>query len=123
MKKTVKIISTILLTIMMVASIASVVLAAPDVNGVINGVENAQAGDTTKLTEIGGKIVNIIQVAGIIIAIVVILVIGIKYMTGSVEQKAEYKKTMIPYIVGALLLFAGTTIVKIVYNTINGNVQ
>lgn len=123
MKKTMKIISTILLTMMVITSIASVALAAADVPSVIDGVANAQTGDTSKLTEIGGKIVNIIQVAGIIIAIVVILVIGIKYMTGSVEQKAEYKKTMIPYIVGALLLFAGTTIVKIVYNTINGNVK
>ncbi len=37
-------------------------------------------------------------------------------MIGSAEEKAEYKKTMIPYIIGAILIFASTTIVNIVYN-------
>ena len=50
-----------------------------------------------------------------VISVVMIAVLGIKYMMGSAEEKAEYKKTMIPYIVGALLVFAGTSLVKVVY--------
>ena len=57
---------------------------------------------------------------GVIVAVVIILIIGIKYMVGSAEEKAEYKKTMIPYIVGAVLIFAGATIVNAVYNIITG---
>ena len=38
---------------------------------------------------------------------------GIKYMLGSVEEKADYKKDMIPYLIGAVLLFAITVIVKV----------
>ena len=121
MKKTVRIISTILLTIMLVTSIAGVVFAAPDIDKTIGDIDGAKAGDTTKVTNIGGKIINIIQVVGIVVAIAVVLIIGIKYMTGSVEQKAEYKKVMIPYIIGALLLVAGTSIVKVIFNTINSN--
>lgn len=121
MKKTVRIISTILLTIMLVTSIAGVVFAAPDINKTIGDIDGAKAGDTTKVTTIGGKIINIIQVVGIVVAIAVVLIIGIKYMTGSVEQKAEYKKVMIPYIIGAVLLVAGTSIVKVIFNTINSN--
>ena len=121
MKKTVRIISTILLTIMLVASIAGVVFAAPDIDKTIGDIDGAKAGDTTKVTNIGGKIINIIQVVGIVVAIAVVLIIGIKYMTGSVEQKAEYKKVMIPYIIGAVLLVAGTSIVKVIFNTINSN--
>ena len=41
-------------------------------------------------------------------------------MMGSAEEKAEYKKTMIPYLVGALLIFAATTIVNVVYNMFSG---
>lgn len=122
MKKTVKAISTILLTLMLVVSVAGVVLAAPDYNGTFSNLENANGANTGNLTNIGGKIINVIQVVGIIVAIVVILILGIKYMTGSVEQKAEYKKTMIPYVIGAVLLVAGTSIVKAVYNTINNNI-
>lgn len=121
MKKTVRIISTILLTIMLVTSIAGVVFAAPDIDKTIGDIDGAKAGDTTKVTTIGGKTINIIQVVGIVVAIAVVLIIGIKYMTGSVEQKAEYKKVMIPYIIGAVLLVAGTSIVKVIFNTINSN--
>lgn len=121
MKKTVRIISTILLTIMLVTSIAGVVFAAPDIDKTIGDIDGAKAGDTTKVTTISGKIINIIQVVGIVVAIAVVLIIGIKYMTGSVEQKAEYKKVMIPYIIGAVLLVAGTSIVKVIFNTINSN--
>ena len=121
MKKTVRIISTILLTIMLVTSIAGVVFAAPDIDKTIGDIDGAKAGDTTKVTNIGGKIINIIPVVGIVVAIAVVLIIGIKYMTGSVEQKAEYKKVMIPYIIGAVLLVAGTSIVKVIFNTINSN--
>ena len=121
MKKTVRIISTILLTIMLVTSIAGVVFAAPDIDKTIGDIDGAKAGDTTKVTTIGGKIINIIQVVGIVVAIAVVLIIGIKYMTGSVEQKAEYKKVMLPYIIGAVLLVAGTSIVKVIFNTINSN--
>ena len=35
------------------------------------------------------------------------------------EEKAENKKTMIPYLVGAILIFASTTIVNVVYNIAN----
>lgn len=120
MKRTVKIIFTILLTIMLISSVAGIVFAA-DLNNIFTNVNNATANGTEGLTNIGGKIVNVIQIVGILVAIIVILVIGIKYMTGSVEQKAEYKKTMIPYVVGAVLLVAGTSIVKVIYNTINNN--
>ena len=120
MKKSVKIISTVLLAVMLVMSIASVVFAAVDIDGTISQVENGSTvSDTSNITTLGANIVNIIQVVGIVISIIVLLVIGIKYIIGSAEQKAEYKKTMIPYIVGALLIFAGTSIVKVVYQLAN----
>ena len=116
MKKTVKIISTILLVTMLLATIASTVYADP---GTTLDKINGQGGvDDTQLVTIGNKIVNIIQVVGIVVAVVILLVIGIKYMIGSASEKAEYKKTMIPYIVGAILIFAGTSIVKVIYSVL-----
>lgn len=119
MKKTVKIISTILLAMMLVTTIAGTVLAKTDIPGVITEVENADGGDNGKISKLGGNIVNILQVVGIVVAVIVILVIGIKYLIGSAEEKAEYKKTMIPYVIGALLVFAGTSIVKVVYSVVS----
>ena len=115
MKKSIKVISTLLLAIMLVASIAGTVLAV-DPNTVLNGLNGNGNVQTNDLTKVGNNIVTIIQVVGIVIAVIVLLVIGIKYMMGSASEKAEYKKTMIPYIVGAVLIFAGTSLVKVIYS-------
>lgn len=115
MKKSIKVISTLLLTIMLVASIAGTVLAV-DPNTVLNGLNGNGSVQTNDLTKVGNNIVTIIQVVGIVIAVIVLLVIGIKYMMGSASEKAEYKKTMIPYIVGAVLIFAGTSLVRVIYS-------
>lgn len=115
MKKSIKVISTLLLAIMLVASIAGTVLAV-DPNTVLNGLNGNGTVQTNDLTKVGNNIVTIIQVVGIVIAVIVLLVIGIKYMMGSASEKAEYKKTMIPYIVGAVLIFAGTSLVRVIYS-------
>ena len=76
---------------------------------------NADAAGTTQVTSFGQNIMGVVQVAGVVIAVIVLMVLGIKYMMGSAEEKAEYKKTMIPYLVGAILIFAASTIANVVY--------
>lgn len=115
MKKSIKVISTLLLAIMLVTSVAGTVLAV-DPNTVLNGLDGNGNVQTSDLTKVGNNIVTIIQVVGIVIAVIVLLIIGIKYMMGSASEKAEYKKTMIPYIVGAVLIFAGTSLVRVIYS-------
>lgn len=115
MKKSIKVISTLLLAIMLVTYIAGTVLAV-DPNTVLNGLNGNGNVQINDLTKVGNNIVTIIQVVGIVIAVIVLLVIGIKYMMGSASEKAEYKKTMIPYIVGAVLIFAGTSLVRVIYS-------
>lgn len=62
------------------------------------------------------SLIGYINVIGVVISVIVLIVIGIKYLLGSVEEKAEYKKTMMGYLIGALLLFSTTTIANILYN-------
>lgn len=119
MKKSIKVISTLLLAIMLVASIAGTVLAV-DPNTVLNGLNGNGNVQTNDLTKVGNNIVTIIQVVGIVIAVIVLLVIGIKYMMGSASEKAEYKKTMIPYLVGAILIFGASAITKVVVGLAQG---
>ena len=115
MKKSIKVISTLLLAIMLVTSVAGTVLAV-DPNTVLNGLDGNGNVQISDLTKVGNNIVTIIQVVGIVIGVIVLLIIGIKYMMGSASEKAEYKKTMIPYIVGAVLIFAGTSLVRVIYS-------
>ncbi len=75
-----------------------------------------EAKDATKLQNIGNTIIGAIRAVGTIISVAVFAVLGIKYMTGSVEERAEYKKTMMPYLIGAFLLFGITTFLGTIVN-------
>lgn len=68
--------------------------------------ETLNPSEMQDLTDTAGILVNIIRTVGIIVSVVVLLVLGIKYMTGSTSERAEYKKSMIPYLIGAVLFFA-----------------
>ena len=116
MKKQVKIITTILMILAILCSLANIEFGSAIITS-LSGDKTATI-TSTSMTNLGSKIIGTIQVLGIIIAVVILLVLGIKYMVGSAEEKAEYKKTMMPYVVGALLIFAASTIVNILYNVI-----
>lgn len=62
------------------------------------------------------KIIGAFQAIGSVVSVLVLVVIGIKYMLGSVEEKAEFKNTMIYYIVGAILVFAISNISVMIYD-------
>lgn len=120
MKKQVKVLSIALIVLTVLLAISNVVLAT-DIPGKIDQIAKGNSSaDTSKVVNLGATIVTIMQTVGIVVAVVVLLILGIKYMMGSAEEKAEYKKTMIPYLVGAILIFASTTIVNVVYNIANG---
>ncbi len=59
-------------------------------------------------TDFVDKITDLISKIGAFIAVGVMMIIGIKYMTGSLEEKATYKKSMIPYVIGCFLLFGAS---------------
>ena len=111
MNKTIKAISVLLIVAMMLFAISTTVFAT-DVNSVLTGMGNGNNIDTGDISKIGGQIANILSTVGIVVAVIVLLVLGIKYMMGSASEKAEYKKTMIPYLVGIVLLLGASGIVK-----------
>ncbi len=110
-------IATVIATILMLVLVGSNVvygLTPTDLQA------NTSATGTTEIKNFGGNIMGVINVVGVVVAVVVLMVIGIKYMMGSAEEKAEYKKTMIPYIVGAVLIFGATTIANVVFQFAQG---
>ena len=120
MKKGTKIIfSTIMIVMMAILTVAPVFAATTGAVDpkTLTGSSNA---NTTTMQNIGNQIITVVSVAGSIVSVVVLIVLGIKYMMGSAEEKAEYKKTMIPYLVGAILIFAATTIANVVYQFATG---
>lgn len=81
---------------------------------------NISSGDVNVITDRVNSIIGTIVTVGVIISAITLCILGIKYMVGSVEERAEYKKTMIPYIIGAVLLFATSSVVGIIANIVQG---
>lgn len=112
MSKTYKVLSAVVVALMIVA-ISSNVFAAINMDNIKS---NAATDADGAIETIGSTILSAITSVGMVLAIIVVAVLGIKYMMGSVEEKAEYKKTMIPYLVGAVLVFGASAIGKAVVN-------
>ena len=72
--------------------------------------------EDTATIRIANIIIGGFQAVGSIVSIVALIAIGIKYMMGSVEEKAEYKQTMMNYVIGAILVFAISNISAMLYN-------
>lgn len=112
-----KILSALMVTLMVICVSTSVfattgLLNFDDIDD--NKVMNTEAAN--QLGKIGGSVIALITNIGMILAVAVIALLGVKYMMGSSEEKAEYKKSMIPYLVGAVLVFGASAIAKFVSN-------
>ena len=112
-KKITKIISTMLIVFMVIATVMPVFAAKNP-----NEIKEVKT-DTSGIENFGGKIITIISTIGSIASIIVLVVLGIKYMMGSAEEKAEYKKTLLPYVIGAVFVFAASTIAGVIFNFAN----
>lgn len=66
------------------------------------------------VSNITTTIINTISVIGVVLSVIVLIVLGLKYMMGSVSEKADYKKTMIPYLIGVVMVVAITQFLRII---------
>ena len=116
MKKTLKILSTVLLAVVMLFAFAQPVsFAKGDVNTVIGYTNQGNEMDG-EVGNIAGTIINWIWGISIIVAIIVVMVIGIKFIIGGTQEKAEYKKSLMPVTVGVILVVFATTLVKFLFS-------
>ena len=115
MKNLSKVISILLIMVLVLTMASTIVMAA---NPMTPSEVDPASGTASigSIKNLGNSIVQILSTIGIIISVAVLVVLGIKYMMGSAEEKAEYKKTLLPYIIGAALVFAASTIAQVVYN-------
>ena len=114
MKKSIKSIMIVLMIVAMMLTFSSTVSMAVDAETIAGSLTGSVSGAQDSVVSIGNQIIGIITTVGVVVAVVVLLVLGIKYMMGSASEKAEYKKTMIPYLVGSILIFGASAITKVV---------
>ena len=105
MKKNFRRIVSVLFTMAIVASMASVVFAH-DITIV----------DTNQFDNVLGRILGFVQIIGYAFGTGMLLYIGIKYMMASANEKADLKKGAINYVIGAVLVFGATAVVGFIKN-------
>jgi len=71
--------------------------------------------DVKDMYRFGGSVAGVIQIVGTIVSVGALIIIGIRYVVASAEEKAEYKERMVPYAIGCVLLFGATNVVNILY--------
>ncbi len=103
-----KIFVILIITLLIISTNINIVLAKVNTNVEIGSrlIHEAEP--------IGNRITGALKVIGIFVAVGMTMIVGIKYMLCSVEEKAEYKKTAIAYLVGAILIFATTQLISFI---------
>ena len=118
--KLTKIIIFSLIATIMFSFCMPIVVNATDVAGI--SIEDGKIGADSN-GEFNTLLINIlklIRTIGIGIGICVIAYLGSKYITGSVEEKADYKKSFIPLIVGIVVLMGTLQIASMLFSLGSG---
>lgn len=88
----------------------------------MQGMEDGGTPDTTATAKLGpiiNSVIAIIQVAGTGISLIMVTILGIRYLLAAPSDKADVKKQIAPMLIGAVILFASVNIVQIIANFTN----
>ena len=119
LNKIVKIIVAMMI-VALIAIVASQTVMATGYNPANANLEDMfmksrdNSGASAAAGNIIGMVINIAQVIGTGVAIIMLIVLAIKYIAASPEGKAEIKKNATIYIVGAVILFAASGLLGII---------
>ena len=116
-KKVMKILSVMLLAVMIVCSFSQIAFAAGGTFPSTSVFDNASTntGDAEgKISSFMGGIIKIARYIGVAVAVLMLIILAIKYISAAPSEKAEIKKSAVIYVVGAVMLFAASGILTII---------
>lgn len=109
--KTLKIIAVLLIAIALITLSTTIVRATTG----FEPIEPKPAGTVgEKVTNTAGQILTIVRIVGMAVAVIMLTILGIKYVAASPNEKADYKKGMTVYVVGAILLFGASALLSVI---------
>jgi len=111
MKKSLLIIFVVLLLISI--STISLAVSLPDIR------PNVNTPGANQVKSVAQIILGIVQIIAVAVAVVMLVVMAIKYMAAAPSEKADIKKGLIAYVIGALILFSGAGVLNIIQRMAN----
>ena len=76
--------------------------------------------DKNQLTSASDEIYNTLTSIGMIVAVIVGMILGITYMMTGAVDKAKVQESIMPYLLGCIVIFGAFGIWKLVINVMNG---
>ena len=97
-----------------------------DVEEKLKAIDNSstssgEAGN--KVTKLMGATINLVSTIAAGIAIIMLTIIGIKYVSNSTEAKADAKKDLPGYVIGAVILFGVSGLLRLLQMFIDANLN
>ena len=99
----------ILISIISISLISSAAGFLEDFDGSTSATD-----PVNRVENVMGIALGVIQTIALAVAIIMLLVLGIKYMISSAEERAEIKKHLITYTIGALIMFGTSFILGVI---------
>lgn len=111
----IKILAAMLTVLMLVGCMQSTIFASDYMDP--NSIKpNDSTGAAGQFQNVAGNILAIVQVVAVATAIIMLIVLAIKYISSAPNDKAEIKKHAVIYVVGAVLLFGASGILELIKN-------
>lgn len=116
MRNVKKVAITLFIVLMLASVICSNNSFAYDMMNTINTQAGSNGADNVvnPITNIAGSVITIARVICAAVAVAMLAILGMKYMTAAPSEKADIKKHAVIYIVGAVVMFACTGILGII---------
>lgn len=114
-----------ILLILVISIIPTKILAADTLDNVIAGANTFfdkgkdSVIDVGELKSSNSLIYNILLGIALIMAVIIGMSLGIKYMVADSENKAKIKETLVPYMASVIIMFAAFALWKVVIGVLS----
>ena len=90
--------------------------ATGGIQSVITGMQNASKlpSGSSNIANTINNVIGLLQITGTGISVIVVTMLGIKYLLASPSEKADTKKMIMPILIGCFLLFGAVNLVAII---------
>ena len=110
-KKIIKYVCVTFIIVLVVILITNSAAYAKINTGIINSITA-----DSQFNDLGNGVLGMIQTIGIFAAVAGLMIIGIKYMLSSAEEKSQQKEVLIYYLIGSIMVLSIVGVVKLIYN-------
>jgi len=115
MKKTIKFI-VLIISVLCIFSLITPKYTFADIDtGSFNPYDIDKNGvDQKTVTKYANNVYSILYIVAIVISVITLMILGLKYIIGSATDKADYKKTLIPVLIGIFIVACITSILGVI---------